>query len=201
MTPTRLSVTRRAVLASSAAGTAALALRTVAAQTGTPAAGSDDEIELLFVQAAGSGNLTPSDQGYTLSFGHDSGQTIFFSDRPERLTGLLPTSELVAQWPFQDESPPNAALAISNGEDVSAQVFIGVLSNPTWDPATGTLSYGFWVLADDIPAATPAPVPESFGSATLFIDGTAASEESRSGIIVVNLSGQPIRVGIDKRAP
>ncbi|HET9662328.1 MAG TPA: hypothetical protein VFP05_18520 [Thermomicrobiales bacterium] len=187
------SSTRRTVLASSVAATAALALRNAAAQSGTPEA--SDEVELLFVQAAGSGTLTPSDQGSTLSFRHDTGQTIYFSDRPERLTGLLPTAELVAQWPFEDESPPNAALAISNTEDSSAQVFVGVLSNPVWDAGSATLSYGFWMLSDDIPAGSPTPVPSSFDAATLFIDG------ANRGIIVANMTGRSIQIGIWKKPP
>lgn len=190
------SPTRRTLLASSVAGAAALALRSAAAQSGTPEAG--EEIELLFVQTAGSGTLTPSDQGYTLSFRHDTGQTIYFSDRPERLTGLVPTAELVSQWPFEAESPPNAALAISNPEDANAQVFVGVLSNPEWDAATATLSYGFWNLTDDIPAATPTPIPDSFESATLFIDGSPLNNR---GIYVINETGRPIEVGIWKEPP
>jgi len=184
------SSTRRALLASSTAGAAALALRNAAAQPGTPEAA--EEIELLFVQAAGSGTLAESDRGYTLSFRHDAGQTIYFSDRPERLTGLLPTAELVSQWPFESESPPNAALAISNAEDDSATVLIGVLSSPNWDAASATLSYGFWMLSDDIPAGSPTPVPSSFAAATLFIDG------ANRGIIVVNMSGRNIPIVVDR---
>ena len=171
MTHAVLSSTRRAVLASSVASAAALALRNAAAQSSTPEAAKN--IELLFVQAAATGTLTPSDQGYTLSFRHDSGQTIYFSDRPERLTGLLPTAELVSQWPFESESPPNAALAISNANDENATVLIGVLSTPDWSPDSATLSYGFWMLIDDIPAGSPTPVPTSFDAATLFIDGSS----------------------------
>jgi hypothetical protein len=196
MSPSIPSPTRRALLASSMAGAAALALQRVAAQSGTPEAGEGDEqVELLFVQAAGSGTLTPSNQGYTLSFRHDAGQTVYFSDRPERLTGLLPTAELVAQWPFEDETPPNAALAISNAEDDGPTVLIGVLSNPTWDAASATLSYDFSMLSDDIPAGSPTPVPSSFDAATLFIDG------ANRGIIVANMTGRPIQVGIWKEPP
>lgn len=193
MTHPSSSSTRRTLLASSAAAAAALALRNAAAQSSTPEAA--EEIELLFVQPAASGTLIPSDQGYTLSFRHDTGQTIYFADRPARLTGLLPTAELVTQWPFEDESPPNAALAISNAEDASAQIIIGVLSNPEWNAASATLSYGFWMLSDDIPAGSPTPIPDSFESATLFIDG------AHQGIIVVNLSGQDIYVGISRDSP
>jgi hypothetical protein len=159
-------------------------------QPGTPTA--EEDIELLFVQVAAGGALTPSDQGYTLSFRHDTGQTIYFSDRPERLTGLVPTAELVASWPFEDETPPNAALAISNAEDDSATVLIGVLSSPEWSPGSATLSYGFWMLTDDIPAGSPTPIPDSFDSATLFIDGT------NRGIIVVNISGRDIPIVVDR---
>lgn len=174
MTHRKSSATRRAILASSLSGAAALALRNTAAQSGTPEAGEEvEQIELLFVQAAGSGTLTPSDHEYTLTFRHDARQTIYFSDRPERLTGLLPTAELVSQWPFESESPPNAALAISNANDENATVLIGVLSTPDWSPDSATLSYGFWMLIDGIPAGSPTPVPTSFDAATLFIDGSS----------------------------
>lgn len=196
MTHTAVSSTRRSLLATSAAGAAALALRNTAAQSGTPEA--SEKIELLFVQAAASGTLTQSDQGYTLAFRHDTGQTVYFSDRPERLTGLLPTAELVAQWPFEDESPPNAALAISNAEDTSATVIVGVLSSPAWDAASATLSYGFSMLSDDIPAGYPTPVPSSFGAATVFIDSSSADDR---GIIVINYTGQSIPIGIYEQRP
>ena len=186
------SSTRRTLLASSIAGAAALALRTTAAQSGTPETG--DGIELLFVQAASTGTLTLSDQGYTLTFQHGAGQTVYFSDRPDRITGLLSTADLVSQWPFADESPPNAALAISTATDMSAQVLIGVLSNPTWDAGSATLSYEFLLLADDIPAGSPISVPNSFDSATLFIDGSGP-------IIIGNLTGPSIEIGIWKMPP
>lgn len=194
MTPSSPS-TRRTLLASSAAGAAALALRNAAAQSGTPEAA--ENIEILFVQAATTGTLTPSDQGYTLTFRHDAGQTIYFSDRPERLTGLLPTAELVSRWPFESESPPNAALAISNAEDDSATVLIGVLSTPEWSPGTATLSYGFWMLTDDIPAGSPTPMPSSFDAATLFIDGSSLD----SPIFVNNFTGKGISIEIWRQPP
>lgn len=184
------SSTRRTLLASSVAGAAALALRATAAQDGTPTADSDPT--LLFVQSAANGMLAPSDQGYTLSFEHGASQTICFSDRPERLTGLLPTAELVAQRPFAADSPPNAALAISNAEDASATVLVGVLSTPEWSPGTATLSYDFRMLADDIPAGSPTPMANAFDSATLFIDGAQAIDRG----IIINESGKPIYVGI-----
>jgi hypothetical protein len=196
MTHDSRSSTRRALLASSAAGAAALALRNTAAQSGTPEAG--DEIEFLFVQAASNGTLTGSDQGYTLAFQHGPGQTVYFSDRPIRLTGLLPTAELVAEWPFEDESPPNAALAISNADDAGVQVLVGVLSDPVWNPASATLSYSFSMLTDDIPAGSPTPIPDSFESATLFIDGSPLNNR---GIIVVNDTGRSIEIGLWKEPP
>lgn len=193
MTHSIPSSTRRTLLASSIAGAAALALRNAAAQPGTPEVA--DEIELLFVQAASNGALTPDDQGYTLTFQHGAGQTVYFSDRPERLTGLVPTAELVAQWPFEDESAPNAALAISNADDAGVQVLVGVLGNPVWDAASATLSYGFAMLADDVPAGSPTPIPDAFANATLFIDGGGAPHQ---GIFVVNMTGRDIPVVVDK---
>ena len=51
------------------------------------------KVELLFVQNAASGSF----DGKTLTL-NGVGSTLFFSDRPERITGQVRTSDFVGHW-------------------------------------------------------------------------------------------------------
>jgi hypothetical protein len=63
------------------------------AQPAPRAAQPSTKVELLFVQNATSGSF----DGKTLTL-NGVGPTLFFSDRPERITGQLSTSEFVGHW-------------------------------------------------------------------------------------------------------
>lgn len=84
--------------------------------------------ELLFVQTAHAVEL--KDGVLRLSFVNPA--TIFFSDRPERITGHEPTEDFVAEWAVGENSfasdPPNAALSILTGTEL--QEIILELMNP-----------------------------------------------------------------------
>ncbi|MGN6031503.1 MAG: hypothetical protein ACTHQE_07535, partial [Thermomicrobiales bacterium] len=71
-----------------------------------------------------------------LSLEGQAGQTVYFSDRPDRVAGLLRTAALVDDWPFAAGDPPNAALAI-DGDDET--IVVGILRDPDWDDQMGTL--------------------------------------------------------------
>ena len=110
--------TRRAALGSAGAGLAALAVGRVAAQDATPAAVPEAspvaaaEVALLFVQTGGATTLTPGTGDiHTLTITGVTAQTLYFSDRPNRIAGAMPTARLIDQWAanFAD-SPPNATL-------------------------------------------------------------------------------------------
>jgi hypothetical protein len=69
----------------------------------TAAAGSD-----LFVQTVRRGTLTPTPGAAgrsTLSREGDGGQTVYFSDRPARGVGLIPTAALLEQIGFTPADP------------------------------------------------------------------------------------------------
>ena len=77
------------------------------------------EIEALFVQNSSSmvfheGKLTLKGLAPT---------TLFFSDRPDRVTGHITSHEFVQSWDKGDDSfatnPPNAALSIFHADGVS----------------------------------------------------------------------------------
>ena len=88
--------------------------------------------------------------------------TLFFSDRPYRLSGHIPTDEFIAQWGTGDDSfasdPPNALLSLFEDEHVNDVVV--VLSDPVID--NGDVSYAVQVTDGDL---TP-----SSGPVSLFID-------------------------------
>jgi hypothetical protein len=105
-----------------------------------------------------------------------SATTLFFSDRPYRLTGHVPTEEFVAQWGQGDDSfaedPPNALLSLFEQDTVNDVVVI--LSDP--ELSDGNLSYAVEVTEGDL-------VP-SDGPASLFIDmiGRPMSPMSVAGV-------------------
>ena len=150
--------------------TAGLA-QAVSAQDATPAAETDHP-SFLFVQSFGTGAIAAAENGtLTLTADHLTGQTIFFSDRPERIVGTVPTEDFLgldrAPSPsatpgssdaipeggigFTPANPPNAALVFDSagGSDAPGDVVVVELINPTYDRATGQATYEITVLADE----------------------------------------------------
>ena len=115
------------------------------------------KVELLFVQNATSGSF----DGKTLTL-KSVGPTLYFSDRPERITGQLRTSEFVGHWTKGADSfasnPPNATLSVFGAKEVNSSVV--VLTNPKLD--RDTLSYTVKIVEGKLPA--------SFRESSLFID-------------------------------
>jgi hypothetical protein len=157
----------------------------------TPVAEGEEPV-FMFVQtfASGRGDMnpgagtpvaagTPTPAGgasFLLTLEGHTGQTIYFSDRPDRIVGAVPTEEFLDQLGFGVENPPNAALV---GEFTAGQgVVVLELIEPVYDPQTGTLVYGAEVL-DAYEGGNLEPVtreqlearlPAEFGPNALFID-------------------------------
>jgi hypothetical protein len=103
-------------------------------------------------------------------------QTIYFSDRPARIVGAVPTATFLASLGFTPTDPPNAAVVAQTaaGEDI----LVVELFNPTYDEGAATLTYAARVLAEyagERFGALPArraddDLPASFGPTSLFID-------------------------------
>jgi hypothetical protein len=110
------------------------------ASTSEPTAGTDGRITLKGVSSA----------------------TLFFSDRPYRLTGHISTDEFVDSWDDGENSfaqdPPNALLSIF--EDEAVNDVVAVISDPKLN--NGDLSYAFEVTDGEMASST--------GPASLFID-------------------------------
>jgi hypothetical protein len=144
----------------------------------------------LFVQPAGGGRLEPiagMAGQYRLTLTDVPPTVVYFSSRPTREVGQLAPQTLVANWAAGRDSlatdPPNAALDFLNGP--SGQVVIVFeLYEPTYDPATQTMTYRAVILpssdrvglADLLSRAAPlAAVSGEFGPAVLFIDDVCLS--------------------------
>jgi len=116
--------------------------------------------EAMFVQTA---QGIESADG-TLTLRGITPSTLYFSDRPERVTGQMATSDFVDLWGAGENSfesdPPNAVLSfLEPGGDVPEDAVV-VLTEPRL--SDGELSYSIDVLEGAVPART--------GPVTLFID-------------------------------
>jgi hypothetical protein len=152
--------------------------------TGTdphPSADAPAKTEFLFVQHFTSGTWAPKagvDATYVLTLTGASAQTVYFSDRPERVFGLAPTQGFLDGLGFTAENPPNAAVVARRADSEEQEVLVVELLNPAYDAEAGTLAYDAKVLADyGEPGLAHAArrqadyeLGESFAEGGLFID-------------------------------
>lgn len=125
--------------------------------------------QVVFVQHANSSLVKADSQqagSYQVTLHKPAEFVSFFSDRPARKTGLVPTSQFVKLWNENSKSgftqdPPNAALESKNFNAV------GTLTQPKIDKKTGDVSYRFTPLASD---ANAAKMNKKLGYTVLFID-------------------------------
>ena len=106
------------------------------------------EIEALYVQSAH--GMTYQDGRLTLE--GIAPTTILFSDRPDRITGHIPSEEFFDSWGEGDDSfaddPPNAVLSIFTEDEIHDVVV--VLSEPALEG--DQMSYSVDFLDGDMPA-------------------------------------------------
>lgn len=160
-------------LVAGAALTTGIAPPSVAARQATPVPGPD--IELLYLQSFQSGTLSPTDGstgGYSLTLDHSLGETVYFSDRPNRVVGTMPTADFITAFEAAADDPPNAALVA--GE----MTVILELMSTTYDEAAGTLTYEAVMLDEGETGMTyTSPLSEAptgdviLETSHLFIDG------------------------------
>lgn len=187
----------------------------------TPAPEGDDPV-FLFVQtfASGRGEVnpgagTPTVEGtptpaggasFLLTLEGHTGQTVYFSDRPDRIVGAAQTQQFLDGLGFAASNPPNAALV---GEFRAGQgVVVLQLIEPVYDADAGTVTYGAEVLrgyegenlvpvvADEVAERLPA----EFGPAALFIDDcptyTSCLTEAWA-----SFGGEPVFIGLESVGP
>lgn len=132
----------------------------------------------MFVQTAHTGSFTPvtgEDNLYTLTLNDIAPQTIYFSDRPERIVGQAPMQQFLDGLCFSQDNPPNGAIVILEADE-GMDVVVVELFDPAYDAASRTLQYTASIL--DEPNHSHAifneqhdgAIPETFGAVALFID-------------------------------
>ena len=138
---------RRTFIATSALAASLIPLKSVLAQTEPAATGQAD---FLFVQTSRSMGFDKATNKLTLT--DVSPITLFFSDRPNRITGNMRTESFVPFWSTGTDSflsdLPNADVTILEG-NVLRQVVV-VLQDPVVEGTT--LSYTVRILDGDMPA-------------------------------------------------
>lgn len=145
------------------------------------------EPDFLFVQNAESGILGPIEgevEKLLLTLNNLSPDTVYFSDRPDRITGQEPNAEIINNF-FNDLStPPNAALQIRN-EDGSVDVIAVSLLTAEFNAENQSIDYEVTIIPEDlnfynnpndmlvsgeIITDMSIMMPMNFGSNSLFID-------------------------------
>jgi hypothetical protein len=154
-----LTPSRRRLLAMAAGGGLGLSLLSA-----TGARAEEDRPMLMFVQLASS--TVVDDAAKTIRLVNLSPQTLYFSDRPDRIAGHVKLDRYLTDWTAAAGAdnfaadPPNAALSVYQpGKDDSA-VSIIEISNPRVDGAD--LLYDYKVIHSDAPV--------SGGETAIFID-------------------------------
>lgn len=163
-----------------------------------PNDGSDSSpatVELLFVQNADKGRLTPvkgKKDTYNLTLQGIAPRVTTFTDRPLRVASSVDVTDFLDNWNGGDfeSDPPNAALVLTHGK-TNRDTFIVELADPSYDRSTATLTYEVTLitgkpagrlaeLADDVDEDPPA----SFGRASLFIDALPVQQMT---VVVSNI--------------
>jgi hypothetical protein len=152
-----------------------------------PSDKTEDDVHFLFVQTFGVGSIGPKagdEEIMTLTADHLAGQALYFSDRPERIVGMVSTVRFLGaggqqkDLGFTPANPPNAALVFGGTDDQPGDVAVVELIDPTYDQSSGQVTYGVRVLANvedtdlhlDAAPLTPDQAVRHFDSASLFID-------------------------------
>lgn len=173
------------------------------AREATPANG--EPVELLFVQVCESGTAEPVDGEdglFTLRLVHGVRQTLYFSDRPERIAGVIDTASFMEELNAIASDPPNAALVFQSSDGAPLQLAAVELTEPALDEA-GAVTYRARILdpvaegglTTDDASRFVEMLPSIFGRATLFIDGI------NHVIIVANMTGPDRAIGVWKFPP
>src|SRR4051812_14258801 len=142
------------------------------------------KISRLYSQTAPAGSLLPvkgTNNRYVLRLVGVSNQAVWFSDRPARGTGVIPTRAFGRAWKSFGfvADPPNAVLTLL-GADAQQDTIVLKLGLPHYDRRRHTISYSATRLGHatanlaGYEATRDARVPHRFADASLFIDDASA---------------------------
>lgn len=159
------------------------------------------EPSLLFVQNASGGTLKAVEGKpgtYSLSLRGVDPHSLFFTDRPDRETGVVFADAMLRGLYRGGKPPPNAALEVLGGPS-SQDVLAVELRRPRYNRSAGTMNYEARLLKD---LTSPGlrhkddrldrKPPARFGRAALFIDSGGLGTTCHAH--VTNLSSYAFKV-------
>lgn len=132
----------------------------------TPAAPAAAPEEPLFMFVHIAEDLVVDDVASTLRLVNVGQQTLFFSDRPERIAGHLKMAAYLEEWTEKagkdnfSADPPNASLSVYEPGQTDTTVAVVEISNPQVDGPD--LIYNYKLIEGNLPAIG--------GATSLFID-------------------------------
>jgi hypothetical protein len=173
---------------------ASTATTTGAATSAAPKPPKSQKVSVLYALTAARGTLTAVEgkkRTYVLTLRAASDHVTWFTDRPARQSGFLPTAGFVSRWAGQgfDADPPNVALVVREPSGATDTV-VAVMTRPK--VTKGVFTARLRVLSMDQAKAVGShlaghagrhdtTIPARFTSAALFIDDVTGP---CSGILV-----------------
>ena len=160
---------------------AAAMLSTAASQT-TPAGTS--KTQLMFVQSAEDLKVDPAASTFRLVKVNQ--QTLYFSDRPERIAGHMKMDQYLAEWAKAEGpdnftvDPPNAILSVYEPGKEDNTVVVVKISHPVVDG--NDLVYSYKLIKGKIPV--------DGGATALFIDSIGVGGGVGPGFHGVGVGGR-----------
>ncbi|HEY4934638.1 MAG TPA: hypothetical protein VII23_23985 [Terriglobales bacterium] len=160
---------------------AAAMLSTAAAQI-TPSASS--KTQLMFVQSAEDLKVDAAKNSFRLV--NVNQQTLYFSDRPQRIAGHLKMADYLAEWAKAEgpdnfsSDPPNAILSVYEPGQPDSTVVVVKISHPVVDG--NDLVYSYKVIKGTIPS--------NGGATALFIDSIGVGGGAGAGFHGVGVGGR-----------
>lgn len=127
-------------------------------------AASSEEPQFMFVQT--SDDIKVDAEEMTLRLVKVNQQTLYFSDRPQRIAGHLKMSDYLEEWTMKAgkdnlaSDPPNATLSVYEPGNPDNTTVVVEIKNPVVDGAD--IIYNYKILEGTMPA--------SGGASALFID-------------------------------
>jgi hypothetical protein len=120
--------------------------------------------QLMFVQISEDLKVDPAKS--TIRLVKVDQQTLYFSDRPQRIAGHLKMADYLKEWTAKagkdnfGANPPNATLSVYEAGQADNTVVVVKITNPVVDG--GDLIYSYKIINGTMPA--------SGGATSLFID-------------------------------
>ena len=160
---------------------AAVMLSTAAGQT---APATSAKTQLMFVQSAEDLKVDPAKNSFRLV--NVNQQTLYFSDRPQRIAGHLKMADYLAEWAKAEgpdnfsSDPPNAILSVYEPGNPDSTVVVVKISHPVVEG--NDLVYSYKVISGKIPS--------NGGATALFIDSIGVGGGAGAGFHGVGVGGR-----------